>query len=480
VLLVPKKGAPALGWIASNRARLTKLSDEIWSYAELGLHENRSARAQEAFLQENGFAIESGVADMPSAFVATWGKGRPAIGFLGEYDALPGCSNEAAPIRREIVHEGPGHACGHNLLGVAALAAAIAMKEELSARGVEATVKYFGCPAEENFGGKAYMARAGYYDGLDVCLTWHGGATNTVRSSSSLAVNSMNVHFHGRTAHAAGAPHHGRSALDAVEIMNIGVNYLREHVPDKTRIHYVTTNGGRQPNVVPAEATVWYYVRAPRRDEVDEVYGRVLKCAEGAAIMTGTTYDVEVLDALYNVLSNRVLEDVLAWAMKRAGPPEFTGQDIEFAREIAKTFPAGQREAILRDEDLPQEVRQQVLNNTIVPRPASERPPRGSTDVADVSWVVPTAQFSTACWALGTAGHSWQVTAQSGMSIGHAGMIAAARILALAGLRLVEEPDTIAKAREEFLQKTEGKPYRCAIPDSVKPPLHQLDPNKKH
>lgn len=477
---MPKKGGVALNWIASNRAGLEKLSDEIWAHAELGLHENRSARAQEEFLKERGFTIESGVAGMPSAFVATWGKGRPATGFLGEYDALPGCSNEATPVRSEIVHEGPGHACGHNLLGVAALAAAIAVKEQLSSRGLEATVKYYGCPAEENFGGKAYMARAGHFDDLDVCLTWHSGAMNTVRSASSLAVNSMNVHFHGRTAHAAGAPHHGRSALDAVELMNIGVNYLREHVPDKTRIHYVTTNGGRQPNVVPAESTVWYYVRAPRRDEVVEVYERVLKCAEGAAIMTGTTYDVEVLDALYNVLPNRTLEDVLVWAMKRAGPPEFTGQDLEFAREISKTFPAGQKESILRDEDLPPEVRQQTLNDTIVPRPASERPPRGSTDVGDVSWVVPTSQFSTACWALGTVGHSWQITAQSGMGIGHAGMIAAARILALAGLRLVDEPEIIKKAWVEFREKTEGKKYRCAIPDHVQPPLHQLDPNKKH
>ena len=476
---MPKRGSRTLNWIASNQAGLCRLSDEIWSYAELGLHENKSARAQEGFLKENGFTIESGVADMPSAFVATWGKGRPAIGFLGEYDALPGCSNEAVPVRKEILHEGPGHACGHNLLGVAALAAAIAVKEEIAARGADGTVRYFGCPAEENFGGKAYLARAGYFDDLDACLTWHGGAMNTVRSGSSLAVNSMNVHFHGRTAHAAGAPHHGRSALDAVELMNIGANYLREHVPDKTRIHYVTTNGGLQPNVVPAEACVWYYVRAPRRDEVDEVYERVLKCAEGAAIMTGTTYDVEVLDALYDVLPNRALEDVLTWAMKQAGPPTFTEQDLEFAHEISRTFPPGQKESILRDEELPREVKEQVLNTTIVPRPASERPPRGSTDVGDVSWVVPTAQFSTACWALGTAGHSWQVTAQSGMGIGHAGMIAAARILTLAGLRLVDEPDTIKQAWTEFREKTGGKKYRCAIPDNVKPPLYVLDPNRK-
>jgi aminobenzoyl-glutamate utilization protein B len=477
--MMAHSGTHALEWLSKHQETLEKLSDEIWYLAELGLHENKSARAQEALLGEFGFMIESGVADMPSAFVATWGRGRPTIGFLGEYDALPGCSNEPVPIRKEIIPEGPGHACGHNLLGVAALAAAIAVKEELSRSGVAATVKYFGCPAEENFGGKAFMARAGYYDSVDACLTWHPGAVNTVRGSSSLAVNSMNVHFHGRTAHAAGAPHHGRSALDAAEIMNIGANYLREHVTDRTRIHYVITNGGRQPNVVPAEATVWYYVRAPRRDEVDDVYARVLKCAEGAAIMTGTTYDVKLLDALYDVLPNRALEDVLARAMDKAGPPEFSKEDFGFGEEISKTFPPGQREAILREDDYPAEVRRQVHNTTLVPRPATERPPRGSTDVGDVSWCVPTAQFSAACWALGTAGHSWQVTAQSGMSIGHAGMIAAARTLALAGLDLIDHPEAIARAWEEFNAKTEGKKYRCAIPDDIKPPLHQLDPNRK-
>lgn len=472
-------GKVALSWIEDHKKELTDLSDKIWSFAELGLHEYKSAKAQEDFLKQYGFEVQSGVADMPTAFVATWGSGKPVIGFLGEYDALPGCSNEAVPERKEIIKEGPGHACGHNLLGVGSLAAAIALKEELIARGSGATIKYYGCPAEENFGGKAFMARAGLFDDLDVCFTWHPGAVNMVRGSSSLAIKSMNIHFHGRTAHASGAPHHGRSALDAVELMNIGVNYLREHIIDKARIHYVITNGGKQPNVVPAEATVWYYVRAPRRDEVEEIYERVLKCAKGAAIMTDTTYDVEVLDALYNVLPNRVLEDVLFRAMEKAGPPQFTESDHRFAEAIAKTFPPGQREAILREDDYPPEVKKQVLNTTIVPRPAGEAQPKGSTDVGDVSWVVPTAQFRMACYAIGTAGHSWQVTAQAGMGIGHAGMIAAAKTLALAGIHIVDNPDVIKKAWDEFNDRTEGRKYKCAIPDNVKPAFHQLDPKNR-
>lgn len=471
-------GLRALEWIEQHRAELCELSDNIWAYAELGLHEYRSAKLQEQFLRANGFSIESHVAGMPTAFVAAWGSGKPCVGFLGEYDALPGCSNEPVPVRKPVIDDGPGHACGHNLLGVASLAAACAMKEQLLASGQQGTVKYFGCPAEENFGGKAFMARDGVFDGVDVCFTWHPGATNMVRSGSSLAVISMNVHFYGRTAHAAGSPHHGRSALDAVELMNIGVNYLREHVIDKARIHYVITNGGRQPNVVPALASVWYYVRAPQMPELKEIYRRVLECARGASIMTETTYKVEMLDAVYNVLPNRTLEAVLEKAMQKAGPPRFSASDLAFAEQIMSTFEPGQRDAILKEDDLPADVRTQILNTTLVPRPATERQPKGSTDVGDVSWLVPTAQFSTACWALGTSGHSWQVTSQSGMGIGHAGMIAAARTLALAGLEVLANPEVIRHAWSELGIRTEGKRYESAMPKELKPAFHQLDSQK--
>lgn len=465
-------------WIEKNKARLTEISDKIWSYAELGLHEEQSARIQVDYLKENGFEVTTGVGGMPTAFVATWGEGSPAIGFLGEYDALPGVSQKVSPVKEEVTPGGPGHGCGHNLLGVAAMAAGVALKEELAKRGLPGTVKYFGCPAEENFSGKAFMARDGVFDGLDACLTWHPGSMNIVRGGSSLAVNSMNVTFHGVSSHAAGAPHLGRSALDAVELMNVGVNYLREHIIEKARIHYVVTNGGLQPNVVPAKATVWYYVRAPKREQVEEIYERVLKCAKGAAIMTDTTYEVELLEGIYEVLPNTVLQGVLAEAMEIAGPPEFTKEDHDFAREIAKTFPPGQSEAHMKDETLTEEMKEKlagkILNDAVLGRLPEAADSRGSTDVGDVSWCVPTEQFTTACTALGTPGHSWQYTAQTGMHIGHAGMIAAARTLVQAGLRLMTDPETLDKAKAEFNKRLGGKRYVSPLAPDMKPPFHQF------
>jgi aminobenzoyl-glutamate utilization protein B len=459
-------------WIKRNARELARLSDEIWEYAELGLHEYQSAKALERFLKENGFEIESGVAGMPTAFVAKWGRGNPVLGFLGEYDALPGVSQKVLAEREELVPGGPGHGCGHNLLGVAAAAAAVALKEELSSRGLQGTVKYYGCPAEENFSGKAFMARDGYFEGLDVCLTWHPGSMNIVRGGSSLAVKSMIVTFHGIASHAAGSPHLGRSALDAVEIMNVGANYLREHIIEKARIHYVTTNGGLQPNVVPSEASVWYYVRAPRMDQLEEIYERVLKCAEGAATMTETTYDVQVLEAIYEVLPNEVLQQVLRDAMEIAGPPDFSQEDLGFARQLEPTFPRTLEEVII-DEKLSEsekaKLKGKVLNDEVLGHPEITPESRGSTDVGEVSWCVPTEQFNAACVALGTPGHSWQYTAQAGMSIGHKGMLAAARTLVQAGLALVSEEELIQKAREEFEKRTGGKPYKSALPADVMP-----------
>ncbi|MGI6164021.1 MAG: amidohydrolase [Bacillota bacterium] len=459
-------------WIKRNARELAQLSDDIWEYAELGLHEYRSAKALENFLQANGFEIESGVAGMPTAFAATWGSGKPVIGFLGEYDALPGVSQKTFPEREELVPGGSGHGCGHNLLGVAAAAAAVALKEELSHRGIEGTVKYYGCPAEENFSGKAFMARDGYFDGLDVCLTWHPGSMNIVRGGSSLAVKSMIVNFHGISSHAGGSPHLGRSALDAVEIMNVGANYLREHIIEKARIHYVTTNGGLQPNVVPAEASVWYYVRAPRMGQLEEIYERVLKCAEGAAIMTETTFDVQVLEAIYEVLPNETLQQVLRDAMEIAGPPEFGKDDLDFARKLESTFPR-RVEEIINEEELPEQekakLRGKILNDAVLGRPESVPESRGSTDVGEVSWCAPTEQFTTACVAMGTPGHSWQYTAQTGMGIGHQGMLAAARTLAQAGLMLVCDEESVRKAKEEFVRRTGGKAYKSALPPDVMP-----------
>lgn len=472
------KATTAHKYIDEKRDWLTSLSDKVWEFAEVALHEEKSAKLLEEALKSEGFELEIGVGGMPTAFVATWGSGRPVIGFLGEYDALAGVSQKVSTSHEELVPGGAGHGCGHNLLGVGALGAAVALKKEMEARGLPGTIKYFGCPAEENLSGKAFMARDGVFNDLDACLTWHPGALNRVRNSSSLANNAVNVTFYGRTAHAAGDPYNGRSALDAVQLMNMGVEFLREHMPPAARVHYVIKDVGLQPNVVPAVAKVWYLIRAPRRDQVDELYERVLNCMKGAALMTDTKYEVELIKAIYNVLNNTTLESLLDDCMRRVGPTQFTEEDKKFAAEIAKTWTEKQKESYLQREQVtPEEykvLKNQVLNETIVSQCTVFKEGNGSTDVGDVSWCCPTAQFSTACHAIGTPGHSWQYTAQAGMSIGHEGMIRAAKILAEAGFELMTNPELLAKAKAEFLERTEGKKYRCAMPPEVKPAFHQF------
>ncbi len=462
----------AMKYIDGNRNKLTGLSDAIWGYAELALHEDKSAALLAKELAAEGFRVETGAGGMPSAIVAEWGRGRPVIGFLGEYDALANVSQHPVPQRSPVVANGPGHGCGHNLLGVASFAAAVGLKRELEARELPGTVRYYGCPAEESFSGKSFMARDGAFEGCDIALTWHSSTVNRVHTGSSLANNAAYFTFHGRSAHAAADPFNGRSALDAVQLMNMGCEFLREHMPPKARLHYVITNGGGQPNVVPPEAQVWYLVRAPRRDEVDELWARVIKCANGAATMTDTTYKMEFLGAIYDVLPNQALEDVLEAALKRVGPPEFTPEDYRFAEEIAKSINPKHKVESLRGGHVPEKWYSRLLNDEILDRPDVEDEPRGSTDVGDVSWCCPTAQIGTACEVLGTPGHSWQNTAQSGMSIGHAGMIAAAKALAEAGYVLATSPDLVARAKAEFNKRTGGQPYKSAVPKDEKPPFH--------
>ncbi|MHB9058080.1 MAG: amidohydrolase [Bacillota bacterium] len=495
------KASTAARWIDDHRDALIAIANDIWGYAELALHEDRSAARLAEALRAEGFKVATGTGGMPTAFVAEWKSGAsaagvrgrkagdtgaggmgtgggPVIGFLGEYDALGGVSQKVSPVQEPVVEGGAGHGCGHNLLGVGALGAAISLARELEARKLPGTVRFYGCPAEENLSGKAFMARDGVFDDGDACLTWHPGATTRVSTASSLANNACNVTFKGRSAHASGNPFEGRSALDAVQLMNMGVEFLREHMPPKARVHYVITHGGDQPNVVPARATVWYMVRSPQRAEVDELYQRVLDCAEGAAKMTGTTYEVELVKAIWNVLNNRTLEDVLDAAMRRVGPPAFTAADLEFARRVAESFRPDQKETYLQRQELSPEdlkaLRTQVINDTIVARPVTPKDPGGSTDVGDVSWCAPTAQFDAACLALGTPGHSWQYCAQAGMGIGHAGMLTAAKVLAEAGFELMTDPATLKKARAEFRELTGGRRYRSAMPPGQKPAFHQF------
>ena len=313
--------ADVLKTIDDKAPDLIRIADAIWDFAELGFQETRSAKMQADYLEAQGFQVTMGAGGIPTAFVAEWGEGRPYIGFLGEYDALAGVSQEVSAERKPRVEGGPGHGCGHNLLGTAAMGAAVALKEVLEKRKLPGTVRYYGCPAEELLAGKVYMARENLFSDLDVAITWHPGSMNTVRLGSGTGLSSAKFQFFGKTAHAAGDPHSGRSALDAVELMNVGANYLREHVIKDATIHYVITSGGGQPNVVPAFAEVWYFVRAPRRAQVEEIYERLVNVARGAALMTETAFEIDFLTGCYEVLLNEVLADVMWDCLQQVGPP---------------------------------------------------------------------------------------------------------------------------------------------------------------
>jgi aminobenzoyl-glutamate utilization protein B len=470
------KAQAASRHIDAKRSLITGLADQMWDWAELPLHEHKSAAALAGAMREEGFQVETGVGGMPSAFVATWGSGKPVIGILAEYDALDGLSQEVATERRERAPGAAGHGCQHNLLGAGALGGAIGLKAELEARGVDGTIKLFGCPAEENLSGKAFMAREGVFDGLDVCFTWHPSSVNRVWTGTSLANNAAYFTFRGRAAHAAGDPYNGRSALDAAQLMNMGVEFLREHMSPKARVHYAITNGGGQPNVVPPVAQVWYLARALRRDELDDLWERIIKCARGAAEMTETTFEIEMLKAIWNLLPNTTLEGVLEEAFRRVGAPAFGDAEKTFAGEIIKTVPDKVREGFFREYKLPETERGKILADSVLDRPAQPEEMMGSTDVADVSWCCPTAQFGTACAAMGTPGHSWQAVAQGGMGIGHEGTITAAKLIAEAALEMALNPELVQKAHGEFAQRSGGRRYQCAMPADLKPAFHVFAP----
>lgn len=452
---------------------LFKIANQVWDFAEVGFREVKSSTLQADYLEANGFSVTGGVGGVPTAFVAEWGHGKPIIGYLGEFDALRGVSQELSPVRKPRVEGAPGHGCGHNVLGTGALGAALALKHALSETKTPGTVRYYGCPAEELLAGKVYMARAGVFDDLDVAITWHGGSTNTVRLGSGNALNSAKFRFHGKTAHAAGDPHNGRSALDAVELMNVGANYLREHVINNARLHYVITNGGDQPNVVPAEAEVWYFVRAPHRSQVEEIYARLMDVARGAALMTGTTFDENYLTGCYEVLLNEALAEVMWKALQKVGAPKFDEKDLEFARKLAETFDKANLVEMVRSPEF-KDLKGQVLNTTLVPPTGKGRSGGGSTDVGDVSWIVPTVQMSAATVPLGCPGHSWQNCASSGSSIANKAMLVAAKTMGLCGWDLVEHPEEIKKAKAEFDALTKDAPYKCPFPKGRELPLGEF------
>lgn len=465
-----------VSWVDQHADELVSLSDQVWQLAEVGLRETASTAVLVAALKQHGFTVEEGVAGMPTAFVASFGSGHPVIALLGEYDALPGVSQQVHFAKQPLKEGAPGHGCGHNLLGVAALGGAIAVKEAIVKQNLAGTVRYYGCPAEETLVGKVFMVRDGLFKDVDISMTWHPGFRTAINTHRSLAVNSAKFTFHGRSSHAAGDPENGRSALDGVELMNVAANYLREHIVPEARLHYVITNGGGEPNVVPPVAQVWYYVRAPRRKQVEEIYARLVKIAEGAALMTETSFDIEFLSGCYDTQHNTVVGDVLYQAMQQVGAPQFGPADHEFAKKIAESYPAGHYQNAIASlqERLGVDLAGKYLMDCLPEKVEKGGIGTASTDVGDVSWVTPTAQFSMATSAIGTPGHSWQFCAASGMGIGQQGMLAAAKVLGLASLQILQQPELVEQAWAVFRQDTKAQGYVSPLPEGLQPPLHQL------
>jgi aminobenzoyl-glutamate utilization protein B len=463
----------ALHWIDKNEKKVVEVSDELWGYAELGFIEHKSAKLLSDELERHGFRLERGVAGIPTAFVASWGSGKPIIGVMGEYDALMGVSQKKTPRREPIVEGGNGHGCGHNIHGTSGMAGAIAARYAMEKHSLDGTIRFFGTPAEESGSGKVWMVRAGVFDGVEAVFSHHPGAMNHGGLGSSLANNSVKFHFYGKTSHAAGSPEQGRSALDAIELMNIGVNYLREHVIQEARMHYVIEAGGGQPNVVPDYARSWYLIRAPERNQVDSIYSRVLKIAEGATLMTETRFEAEFLKAVYNKLPSKTLSNLVSSNMRLIGTPKWSKKEMAFAEELSQNVPPEEKREALRKSKRPGwEKLESVIMDASIPDAWDElEVGHGSTDVSDVSWKAPTMEFSTATWPLGIPGHSWMNVAASGTGIGHKSLIFASKIIAASVIDLLTKPELLKEAWEEQNRRTLGKIYKSPLPVDAKPPL---------
>lgn len=448
--------------VDQNAAILEDLAKKIWEHPETAFNEVKACEWTAEVLKNAGFEVEVGYVGMPTAIRATWGKGHPRIGFLGEYDALPGLSQKVSTEKEPVCEGAPGQGCGHNLLGVACLGAALGMKAELEASGKEGTVVFYSCPAEEVLTGKAFMAREGAFADLDAAFSWHGATTNHLTTGTMTGLNSAVFHFHGVTAHAGGDPHNGRSALDAVELMNVGANYLREHVTSDVRIHYVIKEGGTAPNIVPDTASVWYYVRALSREAVEDTYRRLVLVAEGAAHMTETKLEIEFLGGCYNTLNPVKFTTMTRDVMAEIEMPQWTEEEKKFADALNK-----------KSQQYDRVKASGLLDNgplcTFV-SPVLNEDGYGSTDVGDVQHIVPCVQVMTATYNLAAPGHSWQVTACSGMSIGMKGMLYGAKVMAASAMKLVNEPKLLEEAKEEFKKQMNGRTYKCPIPKEIPVP----------
>jgi len=453
------------------KGRFIALSDRVWATPEVCYTEARSSAEHLAELRHQGFRITEHVADIPTALMGEWGEGGPVIAFLGEYDALPGLSQEAGVAEsRPVEAGGHGHGCGHNLLGSAALLAATAVKDWLAAHEVPGRVRYYGCPAEEGGAAKTFMVRSGAFDDADIALTWHPHSFWEVVVTPSLANTRADFIFTGRASHAAASPHLGRSALDAVELMNVGVNYMREHMPSDARVHYALLDtGGIAPNVVQAHARVRYSIRARDLPGMNELVERVHKIAQGAALMTETSMEMRIISAVSNVLPNTPLEETLHRIRAELGPPHFDEADKDFATKIRSTLTEKDIATVYHTIGMAPTDR--PLADFLVPIDAKRNPLIGSTDVGDVSWVVPTVQVHAPTVAIGTPLHTWQVVAQGKSPAAHKAMVQAAKAMAGLGVEALMEPDLIAAAQADLKKRTARTPYVSPLPDNVAPPL---------
>ncbi|VVE61287.1 amidohydrolase [Pandoraea anapnoica] len=473
---IASPNASVADFIDARSPQFTELADKIWNLAELRYEEFASSDLHIEALEAAGFRVTRGVADIPTAFIAEAGHGGPIIGILGEYDALSGLSQEADVMTCQPSTEignGNGHGCGHHLLGTAAHLAAAAVKSHLEATGQPGTVRFYGCPAEEGGSGKTFMARAGLFDDLDAAISWHPAVHNGVFSGQSLANVQAYFRFHGKASHAASSPHLGRSALDAVELMSVGVNYMREHMLPDARVHSaITQTGGTSPNVVQANAEVLYLVRAPRNDQASDLFERVTNIARGAALMTECRMEVVFDKACSNLVQNTVLNEVVYRNLEAFGAPEYDDAEMAYAKHVQDTS--------LSTEDIEGATRtlgqawrnpKPLFDHVALFQAGKEPTLYGSTDVGDVSWITPTAQCFTACYAFGTPFHSWQLVAQGKSSLAHKGMVLAAKTMAASAIDLFRSPETLEKAKAELHERRHGKPYVCPIPPEVELPF---------
>jgi len=432
------------------------VAQDVWRYAELGYLETRSSARLKQFLGERGFAVTGPVAGIPTAFTASYGTGEPVIGILAEFDALPGLSQAAVPVRQPLESGAPGQACGHHLFGAASVTAAAALARWLDQTGASGTIRVYGTPAEEGGSGKVYMARAGLFDDVDVVLHWHPGDRNNASPASSNANKSGRFTFHGIAAHAASAPDRGRSALDGVEAMNYMVNMMREHIPSDSRIHYIITDGGDAPNIVPETAQVYYYVRHPEAHTAVSLFERVVRAAEAAALGTDTTMTYEVMHGNYPLLPNETLAQLVDDNLRSLGGFTYDADELEFAAKLRETLPDSAGTPVGSTRDV---------------QPFEFKQGMGSTDVGDISWLVPTVGFTTATWVPGTPAHSWQAVAAGGTSIGHKGMLLAAELLAETAVDLIDDPALIEQARDELEQRRGADFEYEALLGDREPPL---------